>query len=520
LSKHGCSSLPGARQVIDRKGLRGAVDRRTLLASTGVALGAVSTVGPGAAQGTPSPPVGTPAPSPADGTPPPPVTGTLARYIVSAEYSDLPENVRKEGVRTLFNWFGVAIGGSHDETVNIAVQALAELGGNPEATLLGRRDRLDLSNAAFVNGVSSHVFDFDDTHLKTIIHPAGPVAPALLAYAERRAARGRPVSGTEFLTALIIGIEVECRIGNMVYPDHYDAGWHITGTTGVFGSAAGISRLMGLDEERTSYALGLAASQPVGLRESFGSMNKSFNPGRAAANGLFAATLAEKGFTSSRTMIEAKRGWASTISTKQDYSQITNGLGVTYESALNTYKPFACGIVLHPIIDAVISLRNEYELKPAEIARIDMQINRLVIELTGKPAPATGLEGKFSVYHAAAVALLTGMAGEHQFTDAVVNDPTVVALRARVFPTVDPAISTEQADVTITLASGRVLQRRVEHAIGSLARPMSDQDLERKFADLAQGILPAEQARRVMDLCWQVESADDVSSLALASVPV
>jgi 2-methylcitrate dehydratase PrpD len=334
---------------------------------------------------------------------PPHVTDILARYIVAAKYEDLPENVRKEGIRTLLNWVGVAIGGSHHETVDIAASALAPFSGPPQASLLGRRERFDAMNAAFINGVSSHIFDYDDTHLKTIIHPAGPVASAILALAEMQ-----PVSGKDFLNALVLGVETECRIGNAVYPNHYDVGWHITGTAGVFGAAAAAGKLLGLTQQQMVWALGLAASQPVGLRESFGSMNKSFNPGRAASNGIFAAVLASKNYTSSDGMIEAKRGWANTISTKQDYSEIIDGLGQRYEAALNTYKPFACGIVLHPAIDAAIQLRDENKLTADQIERVDLKVHPLVIELTGKKTPREGLEGKFSVYHAVAIALIEG----------------------------------------------------------------------------------------------------------------
>jgi 2-methylcitrate dehydratase PrpD len=165
------------------------------------------------------------------------VTRTLARYLVTATYGDLPASVRKEGARTLLNWAGVAIGGSRHQTVDIAVAALAPFSGPGQASLLGRRERFDIMNAAFINGVSSHIFDYDDTHLKTIIHPAGPVVSAILAFAEMQ-----PVSGKDFLNALVLGVETECRIGNAVYPDHYDVGWHITGTAGVFGSAAAVRR--------------------------------------------------------------------------------------------------------------------------------------------------------------------------------------------------------------------------------------------------------------------------------------
>ncbi|MEH2477219.1 2-methylcitrate dehydratase PrpD [Nitrobacteraceae bacterium AZCC 2146] len=440
---------------------------------------------------------------------PPHVTSILAHYIVTARYDDLPANVRREGVRTLLNWVGVAIGGSHHQTVDIAASALAPFSGPAKASLFGRGERFDVMNAAFINGVSSHIFDYDDTHLKTIIHPAGPVASAILALSEMQ-----PVSGKDFLNALVLGIETECRIGNAVYPNHYDVGWHITGTAGVFGAAAAAGKLLGLNEQQMIWALGLAASQPVGLRESFGSMNKSFNPGRAASNGIFAAILASKNYTSSDGMIEAKRGWANTISTKQDYKEITEGLGQRYEAALNTYKPFACGIVLHPAIDAAIQLKNEYQISADKVKRIELKVHPLVLELTGKKTPQEGLEGKFSVYHAVAVALIEGAGGEKQFSDRAVRDPAVIDLRVKVIPVIDPAIKPEQVEMSVELNDGRVLRKRIEHAIGSLEKPMSDADLERKFVDLAEGVLPRQQTAKVMDLCWKVEGIADAGEIA------
>jgi 2-methylcitrate dehydratase PrpD len=444
---------------------------------------------------------------------PPHVTQILAHYVVSAKYDDLPASVRKEGVRTFLNWVGVAIGGSRHQTVDIAASALGPFSGPPQASLLGRRERFDIMNAAFINGVSSHIFDYDDTHLKTIIHPAGPVASAILAFSEMQ-----PVSGKDFLNALVLGVETECRIGNAVYPNHYDAGWHITGTAGVFGAAAAVGKLMGLNEQQMVWALGLAASQPVGLRESFGSMNKSFNPGRAASNGIFAAVLASKNYISSEGMIEAKRGWANTISTKQDYKEITEGLGQRFEAALNTYKPFACGIVMHPAIDAAIQLRNENKLTADQIERVELKVHPLVIELTGKKTPREGLEGKFSIYHAVAIALVEGAGGEKQFSDRAVADPTVVALRGKVVPVITPGIDTAQVDMTVVLKDGRTLHRHIEHAIGSLDVPMSDAALEGKFADLADGILPGPAIRQVMDLCWKIETLNNAADIAKMSV--
>jgi 2-methylcitrate dehydratase PrpD len=483
-------------------------DRRTLIqAAAAVPLAAVTTKvafaqGPGGSSAAPA--------KPAQAKD---VTRDLAHYLVTATYDDLPSNVRKEGVRTLLNWVGVAIGGSHHQTVDIAVSALAPFCGPAQASLFGRRERFDIMNAAFINGVSSHIFDYDDTHLKTIIHPAGPVASAIIALAELQ-----PVSGKDFLNALVLGVETECRIGNAVYPNHYDVGWHITGTAGVFGSAAAVGKLLNLSEQQMVWALGLAASQPVGLRESFGSMNKSFNPGRAANNGIFAAMLAAKNFTSSDGMIEAKRGWANTISTKQDYKEIVGDLGKRYEAALNTYKPFACGIVMHPAIDAAIQLRNDNRLTADQIERVDLNVHPLVLELTGKKNLREGLEGKFSIYHAVAVALVEGAGGEKQFSDRAVNDPSIVALRGKVNPVITPGIDPAQVDMTIVLKDGRQFHRYIEHAIGSVEKPMTDHQLETKFTDLADGVIAAPMIRRVMDACWNVESLPNAAEIAKMSV--
>ncbi len=442
------------------------------------------------------------------------VTRKLARYVVEAKYEDLPAPVRKEAQRTLLNWAGCAIGGSRHETLDIAISALAPFAGPGQATVLGRKERLDVLHASLMNGISSHIFDYDDTHLRTIIHPAGPVASAILALAEYQ-----PVSGRDFLNALVLGVETECRIGNAVWPNHYDIGWHITGTAGVFGSAAAVGKLLKLNEQQMVWALGLAASQPVGLREMFGTMTKSFSPGRAAQNGFTAALLASKNYTCSNQGIEAPRGWANVLSTAHNYSEITEKLGQTYEISINTYKPFACGVVIHPTLDACIQLRNQYKLTADQIDRVELKVHPLVLELTGKKTPQTGLEGKFSVYYAAAVALMQGAAGERQFSDKLAEDPAVAALRDRVVTTIDPAMGPEQVRVIVTLKDGRKLEKYIDNVIGSVKNPMSDTALEAKFADLAQGVIPAAQARKVMDLCWGVEklaSAADVAKAAAA----
>ena len=440
------------------------------------------------------------------------VTRRIAKYVIAARFEDLPTAVRKEARRTLLNWVGCTVGGSRHEAVEAAISALAPFSGPPQASVLGRRERMDILHAALMNGISSHVFDFDDTHLKTVIHPAGPVGSALLALAELR-----PVSGKDFLTAMVLGIEVECRIGNAVYPAHYDRGWHITGTAGVFGSAAASGRILGLSEQQMVWALGLAATQPVGLREMFGSMTKSFHPGRAAQNGLTAALLASRNFTSSDVGLEGKSGWANVLSTTRNYSEITENYGKSYEILFNTYKPFACGVVIHPAIDACIQLRREHALTADQIARIDLRVHPLVLELTGKKTPQTGLESKFSVYFAAALAIVKGSAGMRDFSDNNANDPAIVALRDRVTATIDSAIKEDQVRATVTLKDGRRVEKFVEHVVGSVERPMTDADLEAKFVGLADGVLPPAQARTLIDLCWKIDTLPNAAQIAASA---
>jgi len=442
------------------------------------------------------------------------ITRTLARYVVNARLGDLPTPVREHAVRTFLNWLGCAVGSCRHEAVDIAIKAMSPFLGPAQASVLGRTERVDVINAALLNGISSHVFDFDDTHLKTVIHPAGPVASAIFALAEYR-----PVNGAEFVHALALGVEVECRIGNAVYPDHYQVGWHITGSVGVFGAAAATGKLLGLDEQQMVWALGIASSQPVGMREQFGSMTKSFHPGRAAQNGLTAALLAAQGYTSSEQGIEAKRGWANVTSTKQDYNEIIEGLGERYESALNSFKPFACGIVIHPAIDGAIQLRNEHALTADKITSVQLRVHPLVLELTGKRTPRVGLEGKFSVFHSVAVAIIDGRAGESQYSDAAVLDPTTIKLRDSVDAVVDDTLAPDAAHIVITLTDGTRLEKFVEHAIGSKDRPMTDDDLASKFTDLVEPILGAASTAQLLAVCWSLEKASDLSEVAALAHP-
>jgi 2-methylcitrate dehydratase PrpD len=441
------------------------------------------------------------------------ITRILATWVSTLTPEAIPAEVRREGVRSFVNWLGCAIGGATHETVERALEAAMPFSGPARANVLGRRERMDELHAALINGISSHVLDYDDTHLKTIIHPAGPVASAILAVAQ-----SREVSGRDLITAFIAGIEVECRIGNAVYPDHYDRGWHITGTAGVFGAAAATGWLLRLSPQQMTWALGLAATQSSGLREMFGTMTKSFHPGRAAQNGAMAAFLAQAGFDSSERAIEAPRGFANVLSTKQDYSEITEGLGERWESALNSYKPFACGIVIHPTIDGCRQIRAELGELVSKVTSVDLVAHPLVLELTGKKAPKTGLESKFSVYHAAATALLKGDGSPSAFTDEVVLNPAIIALRGKVNVVVDPAMHEAAVRITVTLEDGRRIERFIERTIGSMERPLSDKELSAKFHDQAAPILGPTATQRLIDLAWGIDTMPRVSSVVEAAV--
>ena len=437
----------------------------------------------------------------------PPITAQLAQFVAEHPSQGWSETVEHEAHRTFLNWLGCAIGAAKHEAVESALAAVNMLSPAPQATLAGRSERVDMASAALINGISSHTFDFDDTHLKTIIHPAGPVASAVMALAETQNSSGRQV-----MDALVLGIDVACRMGNLVYPQHYDRGWHITGSTGTLGAAAACARLLGLNAQQTAMALGIAASQPVGLREQFGTMTKPFHPGGAARAGLMSALMAKHGFTSSPRSLEAPRGWAQVLSTKYDWREAQDELGQRFEISFNAYKPFACGIVIHPSIDACAQLRAQ-GVKPEEVKSIELRVHPLVLELTGKKTPQDGLQGKFSVYHGCAVGLIFGRAGEEEFSDHIVRREDVVSLRDKVQAVVDTSVREESVYVTAHLNDGRSVKVHVEHAIGSLQKPMTDADLESKFRDLSDPILGATRVNDILKTCWSLGKAPNLQSL-------
>jgi 2-methylcitrate dehydratase PrpD len=276
--------------------------------------------------------------------------------------------------------------------------------------------------------------------------------------------------------------------------------------------------LLKLDETHTAMALGIAASQPVGLREQFGTMTKPFHPGGAARAGLLSALLARHGFTASARALEAPRGYAQVVSTKYAWHEATDELGERFEISFNTYKPFACGIVIHPSIDACVQLR-EQGVRPEDVERIELKVHALVLELTGKKEPADGLQAKFSVYHGCAAGLIFGRAAEAEFADAIVTRDDVVALRRKVVATVDDAIDEASADVTAILRDGRRIHVFVEHAIGSMQRPMTDAALDAKFALQAEPVLGRARTAELIAACRRLGELPDVAGLMTLARP-
>jgi 2-methylcitrate dehydratase PrpD len=442
----------------------------------------------------------------------PGVTQTLARFIIEARSNDIPEKVRHEAKRSLLNFFAVALSGCRSGPVEIALRSLAEFSDRQQATVIGRGERIDALSAAFLNAAGANVLDFDDTHLPTAIHPTAPVAPALLALSELR-----PVTGVDLLTAFILGVEIEGRIGNAISPGHYTKGWHITSTCGVFGAAAGAGRLLGLDEPRMISALGNASTQSSGLCECLGWPAKSISVGNAARNGLWSALLAEKGFEGPPEPIAGVQGFLNAMAEPPNWPALTDGLGETWELTRNALKPYPCGFVIHPVLDVVLDWRRAHP--GVAVERVVVRGNPLLAARTDRPDISTGREAQVSVQHAVAVALLEGQAGPDQFTDDCARDGAIIAMRRKVEVVRDGAIPTIAAEVELWASDGAKHALSTSASRGSPANPMSDRDIEDKLRTVAAGWCGGHDVQPLIDGVWGLDRGKDVSKLLALTVP-
>ena len=396
------------------------------------------------------------------------LTSALARFLAQSRWEDVPAAIRHEGKRGILNALGCILAGREDPAIAIV------------------RKVFPLEDA-LIDAAAATAHDYDDTHLPTVIHATPPVAAVVLSIA-----RQQQVGGAELLHAFVLGVETSCRMGNAVMPGHYERGWHITSTCGVFGATAAAAKLLRLDERRTASALGIAATQASGLVEVLGSMARVLNAGFAARNGLAAARLAAGGFEGPRAPIEGRRGFVNVFGGNADLSQLTRQLGERWEMKQVAHKPYPSGVVLHALIDACLEHREKLRIAQS----IQVHLSPLGVERTDRPEPRNAIEARLSAQHAVAVALLHGEAGLAQFSDAAAVDGEVQALRRRIGVAADPGLDKMAARIR---GDGVTVE-------APASQPMDDARLEAKFARLAGA-----QATRLLETVRLLETLDRVS---------
>jgi len=442
----------------------------------------------------------------------PTVSSTLGRFVATTNWADFPDLLRHAAKRSLLNGMATALCSANDPVVGALAQTLQSFSTSVDATLIGRRGRMDAGSAAFVNAVAINLLDFDDTHLPTIIHPTAPAAAAALALAEWRG-----LSGRQLLEALTAGGEVACRIGLGVSPGHYARGWHITSTCGTFGAAAACAKLLGLGPEHTAHAIGIAASLASGLVENLPTAAKNAGVGNAARNGMLAALLAQAGEQAAPTAIEGPLGWARASGDIADIDAMTGELGSRFEFGKNTFKPYPSGIVMHAVIDGCLDLRAAHQLDPGGIAAVTVTGDALLLA-RGDRVVSNERDARVSIHHGAAVALLYGVAGVKEFSGAAVLDQAVVALRAKVIAKRDDTLPVGAARVRIDCIDGRSFSAEVTDARGSLARPLSDSDIEAKLRACVREGSQGVDGDAVIEAVWELEGQPSLTRLVRALV--
>lgn len=438
-------------------------------------------------------------------------TRELADFVVRTRYADLSADLVHHARRSTIDCLGVSLGAAEHPSLSILLDTIGTLGGHPQATVWATDRRSSVAHAALVNGHLAHVLDYDDSYMPevTILHGNAPLVPAALAVGEWLGA-----SGEGYVLAFALGFEIEARMALSAGQAHYGHGWHVTSTVGALGAAAAVGKLLTLDEQQMTYALGIAGTQAGGLSEVLGSMTKGFHPGRAAMNGVLAALLAQRGFTSAEDILTGRHGFHNVFPSDRNLEALADGLGQRWELRRAAFKAFACGIVVQPMIDGLIRLRDEHGVSADEVDSIEARVNPTVLLPTGKTDPKTGLEGKFSVYHTAAVAVIDGAAGPAQYTDERVLDPKVVDLRKRVRVVPDDGLRKDEAHVTLHLNDGRELTHYVPHGIGTAENPLTDAQLARKFHSLVEPIMGQARTDDLLATLDRLERLSSVGELA------
>ncbi len=445
--------------------------------------------------------------------PPGSVERQWATFAADLRWADIPPAVRHEAKRSILNIFATAFSGCREPAVEKALATLMPFSGAGTVSLVGRSERCDPAFAAFINAMAANIFDYDDNHPTTIIHPAAPLAPALFAFAEQR-----PVSGLALLRAFVLGGEIECRLGNAVSPYHYARGWHITSTCGVFGAAVGAGALAGLSAQQFVWALGNAAAQAGGIVETLGTMSKSLSVGNAARLGLLSALLAEADYSGPPAPLSGERGFLKVYADNPNAAALTGGLGEVWEIAKNTYKPYPAGIVLNPVIDAALAFAQRPGFDPAAVTAVELRGNPFLRQRTDRPDVATGREAQVSAQHAIAIAFRRGEAGLDAFSDAAVAETLREGRPALTFID-DAAMDIAAVHATFLLADGSRETVEIEAARGSPENPLTDAELEDKLRMLAARAGFPKPVQPLIDAVWVLDEATDagaVSRLAAA----
>jgi 2-methylcitrate dehydratase PrpD len=437
------------------------------------------------------------------------IARSLARFICESTPQSFPPPARHEGSRALLNWFGCVFGGCRADLLDRAFAVADRLSGPREASVLGRGRRVDIANAAFLNCYSSSLNAFDDTHLVSIAHPTGPVAAAILAMAERQ-----PVSGANFLNALLLGIEIECRMGCVLMepPGDCSVAWTMTGLVGGIGAAAAAGKLLGLNQDQMTSALGIAATQAGGFRENLATMTRDFPMAQAARSGLIAALLAAEGLIASERALDGPKGFAHVFAGTPNLAAATRDLGQRFELMNNAYKPYPCGIVIHPALDACMDLVHGHTFEAKDIESVKLRVHPDAVIVTGLKAPHDGTSAQVSLYHWVAAALARRRAGLEETNDAAARDPVIKQVRDKIEAEIDDSFGRDGASVELHLGDGRILHARVDHCRGSLARPLLDHELEEKFAMQSRSVISESAISGLKELCWNIENLSDVGT--------
>jgi len=436
-------------------------------------------------------------------------TAELANYAVNVRYEDLPPEVIAFAKHCVLDWVGVTLAGSRDETGELVLAEAREEGGNPQATIVGYGDKTSVMQAALVNGTFSHALDYDDVNATLSGHPSVPVVPVILALAERDG-----YSGRQIIEAFVAGVEVECRIGKLFTPDHYARGFHSTGTIGTIGAAAAACRLMRLDARTTAVAFGIAATQAAGLKSMFGTMCKPLHAGKAAANGLYGALMAKRGFTARADVLDCDQGFTTTHTGATDERGAMQGMGADFYTSEVLFKYHAACYGTHATIEAAGQIREKYDISPADVDGYEIKVPLHNLRMCDIQKPTTGLEAKFSLRMTAAMALSgENTASIDNYNADLCRRPELVSLMNSAKVGGDAGQGQFQAEVTVRTKDGLVLREIADAGIPDTDVERQQRRLGEKFISVASPVIGEETAQRVMSAILSLDQQNAVGDI-------